>query len=116
MAASRRRSSAVTVGAIAVVSIGLSGCSSSPDYAGVCVDKSSNKRVADRDCDDSHVSGGSHGWYYVRAGSKAPAVGSAVSGGSFSEPSGTFAKGGVSSKGGTIARGGFGGGDGSFGG
>lgn len=116
MAASRRRSSAVTVGAIAVVSISLSGCSSSPDYAGVCVDKSTNKRVSDRDCNGSGTSGGAHGWYYVRSGTKAPAVGSSASGGSFSEPSGTFAKGGVSAKGGTIARGGFGGGHSSFGG
>ena len=118
MAASRRRSTVVTVGAIALVTTSLSACSTSPDYAGVCTVKATEIRVADQDCDDDHVGGGSHGWYYIPAGRTAPSIGQPVTGlGAWSVPSGsTSAKGGVSAKGGTVAKGGFGGGHGSFGG
>lgn len=116
---SRRRSAVVTVGAVALVAASLSGCSTGPDYRAVCVDRTTSKRVADRDCDSTGSGGGGagRGWYYVRSGSRAPAVGGDATGGSFDLPSGaSAARGGVSAKGGTISRGGFGGGHGSFGG
>lgn len=117
MAATRRRSVVVTVGVIALATASLSACSPGSDYSGVCVDRSSSKRVADKDCDDDRVGGGTHGWYYYGAGGHAAPVGQRVSGGTFSVPSkASTAKGGVSAKGGTVARGGFGGMHGSVGG
>lgn len=117
MPAPRRRSAAVAVGTAALVVASLTGCASGTDYTGVCVDKRTNNRVVDKDCDDNHVAGGSHGWYYIPAGRTAPAVGKPVTGGVFTAPVGkSVAKGGVSAKGGTVARGGFGGTHGSVGG
>jgi hypothetical protein len=90
--------------------------SSRTDERGVCVDRTSNVRVDDDVCDDS-TTGGSHGWYYIPSGRRAPAVGDATRGqGSFATPSGSFDKGGVSSDGGKVTRGGFLSGHGSFGG
>jgi hypothetical protein len=119
MAAPRRRSAVVGVGVIALATASLTACSSGSDYSGVCVDTKTSTRVKDGDCRDTTGSGGggAHGWYYYKAGTKAPAVGERVSGGSFSLPSGVSAsKGGVSAKGGSVSRGGFGSGHGSFGG
>lgn len=100
-----------TLGAIAIGSFG-----GGSDQQGVCVDKTSNVRVDDDDCDDGSA-GGSHGWYYIPNGSRAPAVGQSTSGqGSFATPSGSFAKGGVAADGGKVTRGGFFSGHGSFGG
>jgi hypothetical protein len=112
----RRRSAAVGVGAVALGLIAVGSLSSGADERGVCVDRTSNVRVDDDVCDDD-TSSGTHGWYYIPAGRRAPAEGQSTSGqGSFVTPSGSFDKGGVSSDGGKVTRGGFLSGHGSFGG
>lgn len=103
--------------ALAVVAIGA--FDSGTDQQGVCVEKSSNVRVDDDVCDDEGTTGGgTHGWYYIPSGRRAPAEGQKISGqGSFSAPSGqSFSKGGVSADGGEVTRGGFLSGKGTFGG
>lgn len=115
----RRRSVSVTVGAIALVTASLSGCSEADyDYAGVCVDQATGTRVADDQCDDdrSHGFYGGRGWYYVPRGGVAPAVGQQATGGTYKPPAGAWTGHGFSVKGGTVARGGFAGGHGSIGG
>lgn len=114
----RRRSIAVGVGAAALGLAAIVGFSSGgSDQRGVCVDKSTDVRVDDDVCEDESTGGG-HGWYYIPAGRRAPALGQAVSGqGSFSAPrSDSFSKGGVAADGGEVTRGGFRSGNGSFGG
>ena len=110
-----RRSDAVALGVTAILAAGLSGCgSSSPDYAGVCVDQQSQQRIDDSYCDGA-PSTGAHGWYYypVRSGGTIPRVGDRVSGGTFDLPSGkSVERGGFSKAGGkvsSVSRGGFGG-------
>lgn len=87
------------------------------DERGVCVDRASQTRVADDECDDDTSSGG-HGWYYIPSGRQAPAEGERISGqGSFTAPTNSsFSKGGVSADGGPVTRGGFFSGSSSFGG
>jgi hypothetical protein len=111
----RRRSIAVGVGAVALGLVAFGAFDSGTDERGVCVDRTSDVRVDDDQCDDT--TGGVHGWYYIPAGNRAPSVGQAVSGqGSFATPSGSFAKGGVAADGGEVTRGGFLSGKGTFGG
>ncbi|WP_425955676.1 hypothetical protein [Xylanimonas sp. McL0601] len=120
----RMRSASVTLGVTALVAAALTGCSPAADNRAVCVDPATQKRVADASCDDSrgdYTGGGTGGyyWYYLRSGSRAPAVGGsyATSGGTFDSHalSGTTTRGGVSSDGGSVSgsdgvsRGGFGG-------
>ncbi|TQL02449.1 tRNA-dihydrouridine synthase [Cellulomonas sp. SLBN-39] len=113
-----RRSSTVVLGVSAALALVLSGCSSTSDYQGVCVEKASGTRLDDADCDDDDAgyTGGTHGWYYLPRGASAPPVGEAVSGGTTTVPSDrTAVRGGVSAggetsvKGGSVSRGGFGG-------
>jgi hypothetical protein len=113
----QRRSAAVGVGVVALALIGFSVADSRADQRGVCVDRSSDVRVADDECDDGGHAGG-HGWYYIPSGRRAPAEGQPVAGqGSFTAPSdGSFTKGGVAADGGTVTRGGFFSGKSSFGG
>ncbi|MFB7455329.1 MULTISPECIES: hypothetical protein [unclassified Streptomyces] len=116
---SRRRSIEVSVGAVGAVAmaIALSGCSSGPDYQGTCVDKLTQKRVADSHCNPGGSGGAgggaggtggkSYGWWYTPRGEKAPAVGQKVDltkgGGSFTAPkSGNVVRGGFSAKGGSV--------------
>ena len=116
----RRRSASVTIGVTAVLVATLSGCSASAeeeeyDYGAVCADQQTQQRVADDDdCDDR----GSYGWYYIPVGSRAPAVGERVSGGSFDPPASGEAvcRGGIPSEGGEVSRGGFGSCSGTVGG
>lgn len=117
--ARRMRSASVTLGVTALVAASLTGCSNAADNRAICVDPQTEQRVADDRCDDDadyHGSGSpssGYYWYYLRSGSRAPAVGSSyvTSGGTYDATrlSGSAAKGGVSSDGGTISRGGFGG-------
>ncbi|MDP8952174.1 MAG: tRNA-dihydrouridine synthase [Actinomycetota bacterium] len=109
----RRRSVSVTLGVAAVLAATLSGCSADAadqeeyDYAAVCADQRTQLRVGDDDdCDESV----SYAWYYIPVGSRAPAVGERVSGGSFDPPSSGEAVcwGGAPSEGGEVSRGGFG--------
>lgn len=102
---------------LALVGFGAGAAGSRAEERGVCVDRTTDVRVSDEECDDDTTSGG-HGWYYIPAGRRAPAEGQAISGqGSYVAPSnGSFTKGGVSADGGNVTRGGFYSGKGSFGG
>lgn len=81
------------------------------DYHGVCVEESTQQRVDDDRCDDGGRVGGGFGWLYYGAGSRAPAVGEQVSGGTTTPPKGaSLTRGGVPGDGASISRGGFGGG------
>ncbi|MBB2985261.1 tRNA-dihydrouridine synthase [Terracoccus luteus] len=107
----RRRSALVSVGTVALVTVGLSGCSNQADYdyAGVCVDQKTNTRVSDDRCDSRQTTGfhGGYGWYYVPRGVAAPKVGQAASGGTTTPRSGAWTGKGFSADGGTVTRGGF---------
>lgn len=106
------------VGAATLGLVAIGAFNSGTDQQGVCVDKTTNVRVDDDECDDNHSNGGVHGWYFIPSGRRAPALGQAVSGqGSFTTPRGdSFSKGGVAADGGKVTRGGFFSGHGSFGG
>ncbi len=98
----------------------LAACSSgddAKDYHGVCVDESTRQRVDDDRCDESgtRVGGvggvGGLGWLYYGTGTRAPAIGERVSGGTATPPQGSaLTRGGVPGDGASISRGGFGGG------
>ena len=108
----RWRSPAVVVGATALLLGGLVLSNGGYDYDAVCVDDNGT-RVADDRCDGSgHGGGGLAHWYYVRAGTTAPAIGQRATGGTTVAPDGerfSVHTGGVDSHGGTVSRGGFGG-------
>ncbi|BFM23412.1 hypothetical protein QE430_002196 [Microbacterium testaceum] len=121
-AARRRASRTVTVGVVAALAASLTGCGQgsnvSEDYAQICRDNSTEKRLPDDDCNNH---GGSAHWYYLPIGSSSrtvPAVGQPTTGGVDSLPSGKTAARGISSEGASVSRGGFGGSgsDGSHGG
>lgn len=117
--ARRMRSTSVVLGVTAVVAASLTGCSPAADNRAICVDPKTELRVADDKCDedddDYRGSGSGHYWYYLRSGTRAPAVGSSYATGTgtgtydSTRLDGTTTKGGVSSDGGTVSRGGFGG-------
>ena len=121
----RMRSSSISLGITALMASSLTGCSSSADYAAVCVDPATEMRVDDDQCDDDRdYDGHSSGffWYYLGQNSRVPAVGSGVSGGTYkgSTLSGSVARGGLSKAGGssvksTTTKGGFGGSSRGFG-
>jgi hypothetical protein len=121
----RMRSTSISLGITAVMASTLTGCSSSADYAAVCVDPDTQERVDDDQCDDdSDYNGTGSGffWYYLGASSRIPAVGSTTSGGTFSSSglSGTVQRGGLPSTGGSTVKssttkGGFGGSSRGFG-
>lgn len=118
----RRRSGAVILGVTALLaSAVLTGCSPSgdvidADYAKVCQDKKTEKRVEDDKCSEEGRSSGYAGWYFFPMGTSSstkshsiPSVGSKLSGGTVSIPEKASAKAGVSDKGSTkVTRGGFG--------
>lgn len=97
--------------------VGFAAVDNGSDQHGVCVDRATDQRVDDDECDDRSYGGG-YGWYFIPVGNRAPAVGQPISGqGSFTTPtSGSFARGGVAADGGTVTRGGFRSGSGGFGG
>lgn len=121
----RMRSSSISLGITALMASSLTGCSSSADYAAVCVDPETQERVDDDQCDDdSDYNGGGSGffWYYLGASSRIPAVGQTTSGGTFSGSTlnGTVQRGGLPSTGGSTVKsattkGGFGGSSRGFG-
>lgn len=93
-----------------------------PTQAAVCVDKNTNERLDDGQCDGNHHGGHFPAWYFIPFGYSAPRLGAPVSGGSFNTPQGTsYVTGGVPAAGGkvdsstikggktTTVRGGFGG-------
>ncbi|OZD30941.1 tRNA-dihydrouridine synthase [Rhodococcus sp. 06-1477-1B] len=109
----RRASRTVTVGVVAALAATLTGCGQgtnvSDDYAQICRDNSTEKRLPDDDCNNH---GGSAHWYYLPLGSSSrtvPAVGQPATGGADSLPSGKTAARGISSDGASVSRGGFGG-------
>lgn len=115
----RMRSATVAIGVTALAASGLTGCSSSADYAAVCVDPDTQERVDDDQCDDnSDYNGAGSGffWYYLGASSRVPAIGSTATGGTWrgSSLNGSVQRGGLPSTGGssvksTTTKGGFGG-------
>ncbi len=99
----RMRSASVAIGVTALAAAALSGCTSSPDYNAVCVDEETQERVPDDYCDDDDTYssyGGGYTWYYIGGSRRVPSVGSRVSGGSTSRPSGSVNGGPRSSSGG----------------
>lgn len=114
----RMRSTSISLGITALMASSLTGCSSSADYAAVCVDPETQERVDDDQCDDDSGSNGAGTaflWYYLAASSRFPAVGGTVSGGTFNGSSinGTVQRGGLPSTGGSsvkssTTKGGFG--------
>lgn len=107
----------VGVGGVALVVTALvaGGAGDRADERGICVDRTTDTRLADEECEDR--TGSSGGWYYIPAGRDAPAEGEKISGqGSYSPPSSSAIKGGVASDGGEVTRGGFFSGKSSFGG
>ena len=121
----RMRSTSISLGITALMASSLTGCSSSADYAAVCVDPETQERVEDDECDDdSDYNGGGSGffWYYLGASSRIPAVGQTTSGGTFrgSTLNGSVQRGGLPSTGGSTVKsattkGGFGGSSRGFG-
>ena len=123
---SSRSSRAVKIGltaAVAGVGLWLLWPEDEPTtHAGVCVDKDTNTRLPDQECDGTSTGHAHVGWYFFAYGMSAPRVGAPVSGGTFDTPRGTsYVTGGVDSRGGTVSsatvhggkttvvRGGFGG-------
>lgn len=96
----RKRTAAITIGGV-LAGLALAACGSeTPDYSRICKDAKTDIRVEDDKCDNGG-SGGSYVHSYHSGGSKAPAVGSKVTGGSSSIPAGK-------SFGSVPAKGGFG--------
>lgn len=117
MSSSRRRrrvSNVVSIGVVAALAASLTGCGEGAgvkeDYAQICRDNTTQKRLPDGDCNNH---GGHAGWYYFplsgRTSTKVPAVGDQATGGVATLPSGKTAKSGLSSRGGSVSKGGFGG-------
>lgn len=124
----RMRSGSVVLGITAVMAASLTGCSSSADYAAVCVDPETQERVEDHECTGSEDYHGSSGvgsaffWYYLGSSMRVPPVGSPASGGTWSSRTltGTVQRGGLPRTGGvsvksTTTKGGFGGSSRGFG-
>jgi hypothetical protein len=121
-----RRSSSVALGVTALLSSALlTGCSPDgdvidADYAKVCQDKTSQERAEDDRCSEDGVRSGVYGWYFLAMGTgrrSIPAVGSGLSGGTTSIPSGATSRAGVAPDGASsVSRGGFGSSNGSTGG
>lgn len=121
----RMRSTSISLGITALMASSLTGCSSSADYAAVCVDPETQERVDDDECDDdSDYNGAGSGffWYYLGASSRIPAVGSPATGGTWSGSTlnGSVQRGGLPTTGGSTVKsattkGGFGGSSRGFG-
>lgn len=119
----RMRSVAVGVGVTVVVAAVLVDRETEPDYAAVCVDPDTQERVDDDQCREHHSGVGSaFAWYYLGRASRVPAVGAAVTGGTYngSGLSGRVQRGGLPAQGGSTVhsstvRGGFGGSSHGFG-
>jgi len=124
---SQRKSAAVVLGVTALLAPSLSACSiggDEVDNQASCVDRNTEQRVSDDQCDPNDRAnigvGGIFFWYFLaaRGGAFFPAIGQRVSGGTYSVPGGSYRRGGVPTAGGNVPRGGFGGGtrSGGFGG
>ena len=121
----RMRSTSISLGITALMASSLTGCSSSADYAAVCVDPETQERVDDDQCDDdSDYNGSGTGffWYYLGARTLIPAVGQTATGGTYrgSTLNGTVQRGGLPTTGGSTVKsattkGGFGGSSRGFG-
>ncbi len=121
----RMRSTSISLGITALMASSLTGCSSSADYAAVCVAPETQERVDDDQCDDDsdyNGVGGGFFWYYLGASSRVPAIGQTAGGGTFrgSTLNGSVQRGGLPTTGGSTVRssttkGGFGGSSRGFG-
>ena len=97
-----RKSTKVSLSITTGMALVLSGCGSSDEasddtYQAVCVDRATNIRMDDNQCDDDGDDRGGYGWYYYPMYHSYPAYGSSVSGGSYAKPrSGNYVLGGAS--------------------
>lgn len=116
MVQSRRlRSKSVTLGLTLVAASVFTGCAAEQDGQAICVNPETEERVDDDSCDEDQEdydgTGSGFFWFYMPAGTSAPAVGSRYnpSTGYYSAPKGqNYTKGGVPKSGGSISKGGFG--------
>lgn len=107
-----KRKGTMVLGSSAVLLGGmLTACGSTratPDYAGVCRDEQTGKRLPDSECDDNHHHPHST-WVYYRSGTRVPAVNAPLTGpySPTTPTNGTYTRGGFSSGGGTVSGGSF---------
>jgi hypothetical protein len=96
---------AIATGAVALaVTAGVAACSTGSDYHGVCTDAHTHHRIDDKYCAGSHTDALLYYWMFFGPGSYAPPIGSPVSGGTRTVPSGSTATtGGVPTTGATIS-------------
>lgn len=123
----KRSSAFVMLSSVAVLSAGLTGCSSEgslvePDAVRVCQDVKTEKRVEDASCNTQSGSNPAAIWYYYalmnngnRTNVNIPAVGQPLKGGSTTVPAGATnitegftPKGGSSAQAPKVTKGGFG--------
>lgn len=82
----------------AISTVLLMGCQS--DYSNVdqfasrntavCVDKRTQRRIADDECRRGGHSSGGYGWYFINRGGAMPYMNDRPVGGSFTRPSGSY--------------------------
>lgn len=99
------RKGTIALGTTTVLAAGfLAGCSShrGEEYAGICRDPQTGKRLPDSECS---TTGHHHGaWVFYRMGARVPSVGSSMSGYATTIPrNATYAAGGFSAQGGTVS-------------
>lgn len=97
-----RKSAVVTLGFTVMVAGALTGCSSDAEVneAGYCVDKQTQERVDDAEC-ERDVHHHHTGWYYVRSGYRYPSIGQRATGGTFTRPTeSSYVEGGLPRTGG----------------
>lgn len=112
MASSSMKGVVVPVTLVGLVSAGIVGynVAQRPGWTQTCVDRSTNVRVDDGQCDTSNYHGGGHvyGWYYTTGG-RYVSVGSRVpAGGTIDRPASSKISKPSTSKSGVTRRGGFG--------
>lgn len=112
MASSSMKGVVVPVTLVGLVSAGIVGynVAQRPGWTQTCVDRSTNVRVDDSQCDTSNYHSGGHvyGWYYTTGG-RYVSVGSRVpAGGTIDRPASSKISKPSSSKSGVTRRGGFG--------
>jgi hypothetical protein len=101
-----RRSLVVSTAIVAVFSAAACGGDPDPDYQGVCVDRSTQERVDDRQCNEHH--GGGFGFLFFPLGLRFPGIGQRVTsfpGGTTQVPEGhTGVRGGAATTGGVATK------------
>ena len=105
----RRSTKVVATGVAVFAGVALAVWANSepdPDYQGVCVDKTTEERVGDDECDDGHSS--THGFLFLPVGAAIPALGQSIRGyqnGTYTVPDGHVGvKGGAPINGGVVTK------------